>query len=155
MNNEFTEPNDELKRVAEEINLIRRDIQTASAALGRIERRLKAAFPNYPSKQTQLKEKKKTGKIQSSKTSQELQAIFEGLVTRTQSGGDSAFAALIGEFKDEDIIALAVEVGIGSPSRLSRQKAIDGVRKRVQEAMQLQFENRQAPKRGTEGDGFL
>jgi hypothetical protein len=46
MNNEFTEPSDELKRVVEEINLLRRDLQGTSAALGRIERRLNAAFPN-------------------------------------------------------------------------------------------------------------
>ena len=51
---------------------------------------------------------------------------------------------MIGEFSDEVIIALAVEVGIGSPSRLSRRKAVDGIRKRVQEAMQLQFEKKQS-----------
>jgi hypothetical protein len=142
MNNAFTEPNDELKRVAEEINLLRRDIQTASAALGRIERRLKAAFPNYPIKQKQPKEKKPSKRTHSSKTPQELRASFEDLVTRTQNGGDSAFAAKVSEFNDEDIIALSVEVGMGSHSRLSRRKAVDGVRKRVQEAMQLQFEKK-------------
>lgn len=142
MNNEFTEPTNELKRVAEEINLLRRDIQTASAALGRIERRLKAAFPNYPKKQKQPKERKKIERTHSSKTSQELKSIFEDLVTCTQTGGDSAYSARISELSDEDIIALAVEMGIGSHSRQSRQKAMDGVRKRVQEAMQLQFEKK-------------
>ncbi len=139
MNNEFTEPNDELKRVAEEINLLRRDIQTASAVLGRIERRLKAAFPNYPAKQKQPKEKITKERTHSSKTPQELQAFFEDLVTRTQTGGDSAFAERMSEFNDEDVIALSVELGMGSRSRLTRNKAADGVRKRVQEAMQLQF----------------
>ena len=145
MSKEFTDPTDELKRVAEEINLLRRDIQMASTALGRIERRLKAAFPNYPQKQKQPKEKKKTERPHSSKTPQELKSIFEDLVSRTQTGGDSAYAARISELTDEDIVALAVEIGIGSHSRLSRQKAIDGVRKSVQEAMQLQFEKKQNP----------
>lgn len=144
MNNEFTEPNDELKRVAEEINLLRRDLQATSAALGRIERRLKAAFPNYPDKAKQSKGKKKTERISSTKTPQELQSIFNDLVVSTQNGGDSAYTSMIGEFSDEVIIALAVEVGIGSPSRLSRRKAVDGIRKRVQEAMQLQFEKKQS-----------
>ncbi len=145
MNNEFTEPTDELKRVAEEINLLRRDIQTASAVLGRIERRLKAAFPNYPSKKKQPKEKKRIEKIHSLKTAQELNVIFEDLVNHTKTGGDSAYSTNISELSTEDIVALAVEVGIGSHSRLSRQKAIDGIRKRIQEAMQLQFEKKQNP----------
>jgi len=142
MNNEFTEPTDELKRVAEEINLLRRDLQATSSALGRIERRLKATFPNYPSKQKQPKGKRQSERTRTSKTPQDLQAIFEDLVDRSNNGGDSAFAAKVNEFKDEDIIALSVEVGMGSHSRLSRQKAVDGVRKRVQEAMQLQFEKK-------------
>lgn len=145
MNNEFTKPSDELKRVAEEINLLRRDLQATSASLGRIERRLKVAFPNYPHSTKQPKEKKYGKKIPSSKTPQELHDIFENLVFSTQNGGDSAFESTINQFNDEDIIALAVEVGVGSPSRLSRRKAMGGVRKRVQEAMQLQFEKRKTP----------
>lgn len=142
MNNEFTEPIDELKRVADEIYSLRRDLQTTSAALGRIERRLKAAFPNYPEKPRNPKKKKKPEKVSSLKTSQELKLIFEELVACTQNGGDGAFAAGVDELRDEDLIALAVEVGIGSHSGLSKRKAIEGVRKRVQEAMQLQFEKK-------------
>lgn len=77
------------------------------------------------------------------KTSQELQAIFENLVLRTQGNGDSAFAAIIKELTDRDIVALAVELGTGSTSKLSRRKAEEAIRKRVQEAMQLQFENKE------------
>ena len=76
MNNEFTEPIDELKRVADEINSLRRDLQTTSAALGRIERRLKAAFPNYPEKPKQHKKKKKTEKESSLKTSLKKYLLF-------------------------------------------------------------------------------
>lgn len=140
MSNEFFEPSDEIKRVAEEINLLRRDIQTASSTLGRIERRLKASFPNFPSKKKQSIKNKETGKMRSSMTSQELQTIFDDLVSSTQSGGDTSFAQSINKYSDEDIIAIAVEVGVGSSRRLSRSKAIDSIRKRVQEALQLQFE---------------
>lgn len=142
MNNEFSEPSEEIKRVAEEISLLRRDMQTASAALGRIERRLRAAFPNFPTKKKELHEKKNSAKLVSSKNAEELKAIFNDLVFQTQNGGDSAFAANIGKLSDEDVVALAIEVGISSRNRLSRSKATDGVRKRVQEAMQLQFEKK-------------
>jgi hypothetical protein len=153
MNNEFTEPTDEVMRVAEEINLLRREIQAASAALGRIERRLKAAFPNYPAKHKEPRERKKAKMAYSSKPPQELQSIFEDLVIRTQNGGDGAFAARIGELSDQDITALAIEVGVSSRSRLSRPKTVDGVRKRVQEAMQLQFEKKPNPQQSNPADG--
>jgi hypothetical protein len=145
MNNNFSEQNNDLKRVAEEISLLRRDIQTASTTLGRIERRLKVAFPDFPNKQKQFTKNKKTGKTPSSKTPHELQVIFDDLVSSTQSEGDSAFRSRIKQYSDEDIIALAVEVGMGSASRLSRLKATVAIRKRVQEALQLQFENKYPP----------
>ena len=143
MNSEFTQPNDELKRIAEEIRLLRSDLQNVSGSLGRIERRLKVAFPNYPSKPKQTKGKGSSKLKTSLKASQELQSIFDNLVARTQEEGDSAFAARLDELADEDVVALAVELGIGSPSKLSRRGATGGIRKRVQEALQLQFEKKE------------
>jgi len=145
MNNEFIEPEEEVKRVAEEICLLRKDIQTAASVLSRIERRLKAAFPNYPTKNKQSHENYNRTKVSSLKTAEELQLIFNDLVWHTQNGGDGAFASQMGKLNDEDVVALAFEVGISSRSRLSRNKAIEAIRKRVQEAMQLQFENKKLP----------
>ena len=122
MNNEFNEPNEELRRVAEEIGLLRKDIQTASATLGRIERRLKAAFPNYPVKKKEPK-KNKTERTVSQKTAQELQSIFNDLVAQTQNSGDSGFATEIGQMSDKDVVALAIEVGVSSKNRISRNKS--------------------------------
>lgn len=153
MNNEFTEPTDELKRVAEEITLLRKDLQEASSALSRIERRLKAAFPNYPQKPKQTKGKGQSDKTYSSKTPHELQAIFEDLVARTLNGGDAAFLERLSALNEEDIIALSLELGMGSRSRLSRNKAADGVRKRVQEAMLLQFKTKKDLQQSNQGDG--
>lgn len=152
MNNEFNEPTEELRRVAEEIGLLRRDIQTASATLGRIERRLKAVFPNYPAKKKEPK-RNKTERSVSLKTTQELQSIFNDLVTQTQNSGDSGFASRIGKLSDEDVVALATEVGVSSKNRLSRNKATEGVRKRVQEAVQLQFEKKISPQQKNPADG--
>jgi hypothetical protein len=152
MNNEFNEPTEELKRIAEEIGLLRRDIQTASAVLGRIERRLKAVFPNYPVKKKEPK-RNITEKSLSLKNAKELQSIFNDLVTQTQNNGDSGFASNIGQLSDEDVVALATEVGVSSKNRLSRNKAAEGVRKRVQEAMQLQFEKKMNPQQRNPADG--
>lgn len=142
MNNEFNEPPEELKRVAEEISLLRKEIQSASIALGRIERRLKSIFPNYPLVKINSKNSEKSSSTFPLKTDQELQIFFNELVLCTQTGGDSAFADKIEEFGNEDVIALAKEIGITSKNRLSRQKAIVEIRKKVQEALQIQFENR-------------
>ncbi|MBP8746038.1 MAG: hypothetical protein KBH86_13050 [Syntrophorhabdus sp.] len=152
MNNEFNEPPEELRHIAEEIGLLRKDIQTASATLGRIERRLKAAFPNYPVKKKEPK-KNRTERTVSLKTAQELQSIFDDLVAQTQNNGDSGFATKIDQMSDEDIVALAIEVGASSKNRLSRNKATEGVRKRVQEAMQLQFERKTIPQQKNPADG--
>ncbi len=153
MNNEFNEPTEELRRVAEEISLLRRDIQTASATLGRIERRLKAVFPNYPVKKKEPK-RNKSERTVSLKTAEELKSIFEDLVSQTQNSGDSGFAIKIGQLSNEDVIALATEVGVSSKNRLSRNKATEGVRKRVQEAMQLQLEKKMSPQQKNPADGL-
>jgi len=152
MNNEFNEPMEELRHIAEEISLLRRDIQTASTALGRIERRLKAAFPIYPVKKKEPR-KNRTERTVSSKSAQELQSIFDDLVTQTQSSGDSGFAAKMVQLSDEDVLSLAIEVGVSSKNRLSRNKATEGVRKRVQEAMQLQFEKKTSPQQKNPAGG--
>lgn len=141
---EFTEPSDELKRVAEEIRLLRSELQNASGALGRIERRLKVAFPNYPSKPREPKGKVSASRTISSKTPQELKSLFDTLVTLTQDQGDGAFAARVAELTDGDVVALAAELGIASRSKLSRPKATDGIRKRVQEAIMLQFKKKES-----------
>lgn len=139
MNNEFLNDNEELKRVAEEITLLRRDLQTTSATLGRIERRLKASFNNYPETK---KNKKNSSKNKSTKESEELLSLFDEIVSKTKEGGEGQFTSLIDELSEEDLIAIAVEIGVSSPSKLSRKKSIDGIRKRVQESLQLQFHKR-------------
>lgn len=140
MNNEFNNPSDELKSVAEQINLLRKDLHTTLNSLVRIERRLKATFVNYPTKKKKSKEKKKDSCTKSNSTTpEELQRIFEDLIQRTENGGDSSFAARIEELTDEEIIALAVELGVGNSSNLSKRKSIEGIRMRIQEAILLQF----------------
>jgi len=50
MNNEFPNASDEVKRLANEIEALREDIQGATRKLAQMERRLRAVFPNLPKK---------------------------------------------------------------------------------------------------------
>ena len=145
MTREFLEPAEELVRVAEEINLLRRDLKESFAMINRIERRLKAAYPNYPDKPVQSEKKKQQESDSTSKTRVDLLNIFEKLVACIQNGGEDVYFSMIKDLSDLDIIALAVEIGIGSKSKLSRRKSEEGIRKRVQEALQLQFSNKKSP----------
>jgi len=131
-----------LKRVAEEISSLRRDLQATSASLGRIEKRLKAAFPNYPTKKNTPKREKLAPA--SDKTPEELNRIFDSIVTATQEGGDSGFERSVTEIDEAILLAVAIEVGAGSASSLTIPKAKKGIRKRVQESMQLRFQNKKS-----------
>lgn len=141
---EFNKPSDELKIVAEEISLLRNDLHTTLSSLDRIERRLRATFQDYPTKKKIVKEPKNgNSRNSSSKTPQELQAIFNELMDNTEKGGDKLFLSSIEKLSEEDIIALSVELGIGSPSHLSKRKSVEGIRKRIQEAIMLQFKKKE------------
>jgi hypothetical protein len=68
--------------------------------------------------------------------------IYETIlfVINTQENGENGFLEKIDVLKDEDINALVIELGLGS--NLSRRKAITGIRTRVQETLQLQFQKK-------------
>ena len=106
MNSEFTGPEEELRRLEQEISLLRRDLQQTTATLGRIERRLKATFSNYPEKK-----KVSNAKInEQSLNSEQLNIIFEELVSCTKIGGDSEFSSRINKENEETIILLELEI---------------------------------------------
>lgn len=137
MNSEFAKPTEELERVAKEIDSLRRELLTLSGTLSRIEKRLKGAFPNYPA--VKGKKLKKSISTRSGMSNAELQQLFSHLVEITQRDGDGAYSAKANDIETGDLFALADELGISSSRRTSRPKAIESIRKRVQEAMQLQF----------------
>ncbi len=137
MSDDFATPPEELKRVADEISRLREQIQSASAVLGRIEKRLKLAFPNYPqNKRTQSKPA--TGeRVVSNKSRDEILKLFENVLEATKVHGDAGYAAGIEKITDEDVRALAFEVGVSESKRISTKKAREGIRKRIQESLLL------------------
>lgn len=137
MNKEFLQPSEELRQLADGISGLRRDLQTTTLSLSRIERRLKAAFPNYPSKKKAVKGRKAVPA--SNKSTEQLNKIFDSLVVATKKEGDAGFDRAASSLEESDILAVAVEIGVSVASRLTVPKAKKGIRRRVQESLQLQF----------------
>jgi hypothetical protein len=142
MPSDFTPPQEELQRVSGEIAVLRRDFQTALAALGRIEKRLRAAFPNYPSKKPASERVSAADRPASTKSREQLLADFDSLVAATRERGDSGFHWSLGRLPDQEILAMAYELGVASPKKTSVKKARDGIRKRIQESLLLTFEHK-------------
>lgn len=143
MPNDFIPSQEEMQRVADEISLLRRDFQTGIAALSRIEKRLRAAFPAYPAKKAPRPATGGEPPPSPLKTGDELRTDFEALLAATKERGDVGFESTIGAMFERDVIALAHELGIGS-LKTSARKAREGVRKRVQESILLSYEGRPA-----------
>jgi len=128
--------------MAEEIGLLRRDFQAAIAALGRMEKRLRAAFPNYPAKKPASGRLSSAERPASTKSRDELLADFDSLVATTRERGESGFESSIASLPEQDVLAMAYELGVASPKKSSVKKARQGIRKRIQESLLLTFEQK-------------
>lgn len=147
MPSDFTPPSEELQRLSEEISLLRRGLQEGLASLNRIEKRLKFAFPDLPSKRAARNDTLSSAShaaSSKSKSSEELLADFEAIRFATKERGDLGFESSIGNLSDSDVVALAHELGIGSLKTTSLKRAREGVRKRVQESLLLGFERKKS-----------
>jgi hypothetical protein len=143
MSEDFIEPSEEIQRLAQEISLLRREAQNINSALGRIEKRLRAAFHYYPKPKASAKGQPKTEDQKLSKTRDELMTLFEKLIEATKQNGDVGFSSEIGKITEEDLVALAYELGVTDGKRISQKKAREAIRKRVQESLLLSYQRRQ------------
>jgi hypothetical protein len=134
MNNEFPEPGEEIKRLANEVEALRGEMQVSFRKLAQMEKRLRAVYPNLPKKPKPLPEQ---ARQQSSKSEEQLKEHFQSILKAVDESGPQGFDSVVASLPQEDVIALAVELGVGQPKRTSLSKAIDGIRKRVQERRML------------------
>lgn len=134
MNNEFPQPGEEIIRLASEIEALRGDMQASLRKLAQMEKRLRAVFPNLPKKPKATPEK---ARQPSTKSEAQLQEDFQRILKGVEESGPQGFDLVIASLPQEDVVALAVELGVGQPKRTSLPKAIDGIRKRVQERRML------------------
>jgi hypothetical protein len=130
MNSEFPEPGEEVKRLASEIEALRGEMQMSFRKLVQMEKRLRSVFPTLPKK---LKAMPGHERPASSKNEAELEADFQSLLKAVEQSGPHGFDSVISSLPQEDVIALALELGVGQPKRTSFNKAVEGIRKRVQE----------------------
>jgi hypothetical protein len=130
MNNEFPQPGEEVKRLASEIEALRGEMQLSFRKLAQMEKRLRAVFPNLPQKPKAIAHQERPA---SGKSEAQLQADFQTILKAVEESGPRGFETAIAALPQEDVIALAVELGVGQPKRTSLNKAIEGIRKRVQE----------------------
>lgn len=125
---------DELAKLSQEISLLREQLQVATSALGRIEKRLKLVFPGYEAKKKRMSSASGTS---SQKSREELLQIFEDLLAATRDGGDGAFATGVRSVPEVDLVALAFELGVSDRRKISVAKATTGIRGRIQESLML------------------
>ncbi|HEU5125245.1 MAG TPA: hypothetical protein VFW05_14420 [Verrucomicrobiae bacterium] len=134
MSNEFPQPGEEVKRLVSEIEALRGDMQVAFRKLVQMEKRLRAVFPDLPKKPKATPEQ---ARQPSTKSEAQLQEDFQRILKAVEESGPQGFDSVVSSLPQEDVIALAVELGVGQPKRTSLPKAIDGIRKRVQERRML------------------
>src|SRR5690606_15588946 len=106
---------DELAKLSQEISLLREQLQVASSALGRIEKRLKLVFPGYEAKK---RRPAMSSEIGPQKSREELMRIFEELLAATREGGDGAFAKSAEGISELDLVALAFELGVSDRRKI-------------------------------------
>ena len=142
MNSEFPQPGEEVKRLASEIEALRGEMQLSFRKLVQMEKRLRAVFPNLPQKPkaTPNQERPASGKSEA-----QLQEDFQTILKAVEESGPRGFDTTIAALPHEDVIALAVELGVGQPKRTSLNKAIEGIRKRVQERRLLGHTGHEKP----------
>lgn len=134
MSNEFPQPSEEIKRLVNEIESLRGDMQMAFRKLSQMEKRLRTVFPNLPKKP---KPTPMAVRQPSTKSEEQLKEEFQRILDAVGESGPQGFDSVISSLPREDVIALAVELGVGQLKRTSLSKAINGIRKRVQERMML------------------
>jgi hypothetical protein len=122
----------ELLYLIEAISLLRNDIKEINQKIGKIEKRLQASFPKYK----EIKEREP--KIRNIETDREnLLQIFEELIVITKEKQDIGFSVKIKEYSNDTIIALALELGVPGSKKMGVNKAITGIKNRIQESIKL------------------
>lgn len=144
MSNDFLTAPEELQRATEEIAALRRElqdlsgaVQAMSAVLVRMEKRLRATFPNAQVKNAASATTATERDAPASRTREDLLQIFETLLEATRQSGDSGFLEEFDKVAPTDVGLVAFELGIPDAKRLGMKKAREAIRRRVQESLML------------------
>jgi hypothetical protein len=137
---EFRTPEQEVLRLLEECAELRRSLKTISAQLGRMENRVKRAFPNAAA---QMRERKVIS--QSSKatiTPEQALAEFDKVVELAASGANAEAERVLEAKSAPDLRVITKELGVSFPKSKPSIKAMrEAIFGKVRESVLLSRHN--------------
>jgi hypothetical protein len=121
-----------LEILIEEFSQLRNELKQITQKMTKIEKRISVAYPIFK----ELKNKN-PHEIQSGHNRVELLKIFDELIIITKEKGDIGSSIKLKEFSKETLIALALELGVPGSKKMGINKAISGIKGRIQESIRL------------------
>jgi len=140
---EFRTPEQEVLRLLEECAELRATLKTISAQIGRMEKRVKTAFPTVA---TQVRSRKasSTAASKATVTSEQALAEFDRVVGLAASGANEEAERILASKPAADLRVIAQEVGVTFPKSKPSIKAMrEAIFGKVRESVLL---NRQNPR---------
>lgn len=132
---EFRNSDQEVLKLLEECGELKRTLKSINAQLGRIESRVKAAFPK-PAKQYQDRKAASARQTNSSLTPSEALAEFDNVVKLASSGATVEAENYLERRSAVDLFSIAKEVGVSFPTnkpsiKTMRQAILGKVRESI------------------------
>jgi hypothetical protein len=140
-NSEFRTPEQEVLKLLEECAELRETLKAISAQIGRMEKRVKNAFPTL----AQQARSRKSGTTRSSKatiTPEEALAEFDRIVGLAASGDSKQAEGILESKPASDLRVIARELGVAFPKSKPTIKAMrEGIFGKIRESILLARHN--------------
>jgi len=124
--------NETLEFLVEEFSQLRNELKQITQKMTKIEKRISATYPVYKELQNINPKEPQPGHNR-----EELLKVFDELISITKEKGDVGSSIKIKEFTKETLIALALELGVPGSKKMGINKAISGIKGRIQESIRL------------------
>jgi hypothetical protein len=134
---EFRGPEQEVLKLLEECAELRMTLNAISAQIGRMEKRIKNAFP-IVAEQAGSRKVASRRSSKASITSEEALAEFDRIVMLAASGDNKQAERILGSKSAPDLLVIAKEIGVSFPkSKPSIRAMREGIFGRVRESILL------------------
>ena len=141
---EFRNSEQEIFKLLEECSELRRALKSISSQLGRIETRVKRAFP-LAAKQIEERKRARARTTQTSLTSEQALVEFDRVVGIASSGHVEEAERALREMAPPDLLVMAKELGVSFPkSKPSARVLMNAIIGRVRESLLLASHNRRS-----------
>jgi hypothetical protein len=141
---EFRTPEQEVLKLLEECAELRTTLKTISAQIGRMEKRVKNAFPTVAA-QTRSRKVAKTGSNEATITPEQALAEFDRVAGLAASGANDDAQKILEGKSAGDLRVIAKELGVSFPKSKPSMKAMrEAIFGKVRESVLLSKHNRRA-----------